>query len=150
MRKAETILGIIRERGKQGKPLEDIYRQLFNPELYLKAYSRLYPNEGAMTPGTTQETVDGMSLRKIETLIDELRQERYQWTPVRRTYIPKANGKMRPLGIPIRVSYCTSFQGMFGSSCEVSQMTHLWILYHSRREFTSAASIVGARAYATE
>jgi len=53
-----------------------------------------------MTPGVTLETVDGMSLAKIDQLIDDVRHERYRWTPVRRTYIPKKNGKQRPLGIP--------------------------------------------------
>jgi len=100
MRNAEQILGIIRERGKRGLPLEDIYRQLYNPTLYLMAYARLYSNEGAMTRGTTSETVDGMALGKIERLIDDLRHERFRWTPVRRTYIVKKNGKLRPLGIP--------------------------------------------------
>src|SRR5207248_10311312 len=100
MRSAEQILGIIREHGKRGLPLEDIYRQLYNPTLYLMAYARLYSNEGAMTRGTTSETVDAMSLRKIERLIDDLRHERFRWTPVRRTYILKKNGKLRPLGIP--------------------------------------------------
>jgi group II intron reverse transcriptase/maturase len=100
MRDAETVLAIIRERGKRGLPLEDIYRQLYNPMLYLRAYAKLYPNDGAMTAGTTPETVDGMSLRKIESLIDEIRSERYRWTPVRRVYIPKKNGKKRPLGLP--------------------------------------------------
>ena len=70
MRSAEQILGIIRERGKRGLPLEDIYRQLYNPTLYLMAYARLYSNEGAMTRGTTSETVDGMALKKIEHLIE--------------------------------------------------------------------------------
>jgi group II intron reverse transcriptase/maturase len=100
MRDATTVLGIIQERGKRGLPLEDIYRQLFNPDLYLRAYTRLYANKGAMTPGSTPETVDGMSLAKIAALIDDLRHERYRWTPVRRTYIPKKNGKLRPLGLP--------------------------------------------------
>jgi group II intron reverse transcriptase/maturase len=100
MRNADTILGIIRERGKRGLPLEDIYRQLYNPTLYLLAYARLYSNEGAMTRGTTSETVDGMALKKIEHLIDDLRHERFRWTPVRRTYIVKKNGKLRPLGLP--------------------------------------------------
>jgi len=100
MRDAETVLAIIRERGKQGLPLEDIYRQLYNPMLYLRAYAKLYPNDGAMTPGTTTETVDGMSLQKIDRLIDEIRHERYRWTPVRRVYIPKKTGKLRPLGLP--------------------------------------------------
>lgn len=100
MQTANTLFTIIRERGKQGLPLERIYRMLFNKELYLLAYSKLYPNKGAMTKGITDETVDGMSLAKIEQLIDEVRHERYKWTPVRRVNIPKPNGKTRPLGIP--------------------------------------------------
>ena len=51
MRDAETVLAIIRERGKRGLPLEDVYRQLFNPDLYLRAYGRIYRNDGAMTEG---------------------------------------------------------------------------------------------------
>jgi group II intron reverse transcriptase/maturase len=100
MRNADTVLGIIRERGKRGLPLGDLYRQLYNPDLYLRAYARLSTNNGAMPPGTTPETVDAMSLAKIVTLIDDLRHEQYRWTPVRRTYVPKKNGKLRPLGLP--------------------------------------------------
>jgi hypothetical protein len=62
MRDAETVLAIVRERGKQGLPLEDVYRMLYNPDLYLRAYGRLYKNQGAMTKGATDETVDAMSL----------------------------------------------------------------------------------------
>jgi group II intron reverse transcriptase/maturase len=100
MRNAATVLGVIYERGKRGLPLEDIYRQLFNRDLYLRAYGRLYRNDGAMTPGATAETVDAMSLAKIDAIIDDIRHERYRWTPVRRTYVPKKSGKLRPLGLP--------------------------------------------------
>ena len=99
MRTAETVLNVIRDCGERGLPLEDIYRQLYNLNLYLRAYGRLYPNQGAMTKGTTAETVDGMSLAKIERLIDALRYERFRWTPVRRVNLPKPNGGTRPLGI---------------------------------------------------
>lgn len=100
MRDAETILGIIHDRGTRGLPLEDIYRQLFNPQLYLHAYGRIYRNAGAMTPGATAETVDGMSLEKIGAIIDAVRHERYRWTPVRRVYIEqKHSAKKRPLGV---------------------------------------------------
>jgi retron-type reverse transcriptase len=110
MRKAETVLGIIRERGRKELPLEDIYRQLYNRELYLHAYRKLYSNAGAMTPGVTEETVDEMSLRKIELIIEKLRYERYKWKPVRRTHIPKKGNvkfkkgnkqKLRALGLPV-------------------------------------------------
>ena len=100
MRNAVTILGIIRERGRRKLPLEDLYRQLYNRDLYLRAYSRLYRNHGAMTPGATGETVDGMTLAKIDAIITALRAERYRWTPVRRTLIPKRSGKLRALGLP--------------------------------------------------
>ena len=100
MRNAETVLTIVRERGKQGLPLEDVYRMLYNPDLYLRAYARLYKNKGAMTKGTSDETVDGMSLTKIERLIDDVRHERHRWTPVRRVLIPKKKGGQRPLGLP--------------------------------------------------
>lgn len=100
MRTAETILNIIQDRGKRGLLLEDVYRQLFNPDLYLRAYGRIHRNYGAMTKGMTEETVDGMSMQKIQRIIEALRFERYQWTPVRRVNIPKKNGKTRPLGLP--------------------------------------------------
>ena len=100
MRTAETILNIIQDRGKRQLPLDDVYRQLYNPDMYLQAYAKLSKNKGAMTPGSTEETVDGMSQEKIAKIIEALRYERWQWTPVRRVAIPKSNGKMRPLGMP--------------------------------------------------
>jgi group II intron reverse transcriptase/maturase len=100
MRDAETTLAIIAERGRRGLPLERVYRRLFNRDLFLRAYGRIYRNDGALTRGTTDETVDGMSMMRITDIIEQLRAERYRWAPVRRTYIPKKGGKLRPLGIP--------------------------------------------------
>jgi group II intron reverse transcriptase/maturase len=100
MQNAETVLSVLRERGRRGLPLNELYRQLFNPHLYLLAYGRLYSNQGAMTPGVDRETVDGMSLGKIDAIIDAVRHERYRFRPVKRVYIPKKNGKKRPLGLP--------------------------------------------------
>jgi group II intron reverse transcriptase/maturase len=100
MQSAETVLDVIGKRGARGLPVERLYRQMFNPQLYLMAYGKLYSNKGAMTPGATPETVDGMSLAKIGAIIGALRAERYRWQPVKRVYIPKKNGKRRPLGLP--------------------------------------------------
>ena len=100
MRNATTVLGIIRDRGTRGLPVDDLYRQLWNPDLYLMAYGRIAKNDGALTPGATRQTADGMKLEDISAIIEALRFERYRWTPARRVYIPKANGKRRPLGLP--------------------------------------------------
>jgi group II intron reverse transcriptase/maturase len=100
MQNAETVLGVLRERGRRGLPCDELYRQLFNPQLYLLAYGRIYANQGAMTPGVTQETVDGMSQAKIGRIIAAMRHERYRFRPVRRVHIPKKNGTTRPLGLP--------------------------------------------------
>src|SRR4029450_4734486 len=100
MRNAETILDIIRQRGQRGLTVTDASPLLYPRDLYLRAYCKLSRNHGAMTPGSTSETVDGMSLEKIDAIIDALRHEWYRWTPVRRTYVPKKSGKWRPLGLP--------------------------------------------------
>ena len=97
---AETYLNIVQARGKRKRPLDDVSRQMFNPNMSLRAYAKLYKNEGAMTPGVTEETVDGMSQDKIATIIEAMRYARWQWTPVRRVAIPKSHGKTRPLGVP--------------------------------------------------
>jgi len=123
MRSAETVLTIIRERGKRGLPLEDVYRMLYNPDLYLRAYARLYKNKGAMTQGATGETVDAMSLAKIERLINDVRDERHRWTPVRRVHIPKKKGGQRPLGLPMVRSYCPPYGKRSGLSCSVDRIS---------------------------
>lgn len=99
MATAENILAVYSDRGRRQLPLEGVYRQLYRPDLYLRAYGKLYRNSGAMTPGSNKETVDAMSLEKIDRIIDVMRREAWRWTPARRTYIPKKKGK-RPLGLP--------------------------------------------------
>jgi group II intron reverse transcriptase/maturase len=100
MQSAETVLGVLRERGRRDLPCNELFRQLFNPQIYLLAYGRLYSNHGAMTPGADGETADGMSLAKIGRVIEALRHERFRFRPARRIYIPKKNGNKRPLGLP--------------------------------------------------
>jgi group II intron reverse transcriptase/maturase len=100
MQSAETVLGVLRDRGRKGLPCDELYRQMFNINLYLLAYGRIYANQGAMTPGASAETADGMSEDKIRQIIEAMRHERYRFSPARRVLIPKKNGKLRPLGLP--------------------------------------------------
>ena len=100
MQNAETVLNVLRERGRRGLPCNELYRQLFNPDLYMLAYGRLYSNHGAMTPGVSGETADGMSVARIGRVIGALRLERFRFEPAKRVYIPRKNGKKRPLGLP--------------------------------------------------
>jgi len=100
MQDAGTVLAVLRERGRKGLPCDELYRQLFSKSLYLLAYGNIYSNQGAMTPGACDETADGMSEARIGEIIEQMRGERYRFAPVRRVYIPKKNGKLRPLGLP--------------------------------------------------
>src|SRR5947207_3659243 len=100
MQSAEVVLGVLRERGRKGLPCMQLYRQMFNKDLYLLAYGNIYSNSGAMTPGAGGETADGMSEDKIDQIIEAMRREKYRFAPARRIYIPKKNGKLRPLGLP--------------------------------------------------
>lgn len=77
-----------------------LYRYLLRPDLYYLAYKHLYANNGAATQGVNDDTADGFSEKKIENIIKSLTDESYAPSPARRTHIKKANGKMRPLGIP--------------------------------------------------
>jgi group II intron reverse transcriptase/maturase len=101
MRDAQIYLEILRDRGERRLELKRVYRNLQNKELFLRAYAKLYANEGALTPGVDpNDTIDGMSLKKIDSIIADLKAGTYRWKPSRRRYISKKNGKLRALGMP--------------------------------------------------
>jgi group II intron reverse transcriptase/maturase len=100
MQDADVVLSVLRDRGRKGLPCNELYRQMFNKDLYLLAHGNIYSNKGAMTPGTDSETADGMSEAEIDRITGLMRCERYRFAPARRVYIPKKNGKLRPLGLP--------------------------------------------------
>jgi group II intron reverse transcriptase/maturase len=99
MQTAEHVLEAMRHLGEKGLPLTRVYRQLFNRNLYLAAYAKLYQNEGAMTKGVDDDTIDGMSLERIDAIIEDLRHERFRFAPLRRVWREKKDGKKRPIGI---------------------------------------------------
>jgi len=100
-RTAETILTLLQDRGKRQLPLDDGYRQRSHPELSLRSSATLSTNDGAMTPGSTEETVDGWSREKGAKIIEAIRYERWHWTPVKRILRDKPTGGKRPLGLPV-------------------------------------------------
>ena len=102
MRNPENVLNsLIRHSKDTNYQYDRIYRILYNREMYLAAYQNIYANEGNMTAGTDGETIDGMSIQRIDALIASLKDESYQPHPSRRTYIRKKDGiRKRPLGIP--------------------------------------------------
>ncbi len=99
---AQKYLEVVRKRGKAKAGLKRVYENICKHKgLFVIAYGKLYANKGALTPGVdANDTIDGMSLKMIERTIRKLREEKYRWKPTRRTYIPKKDGKKRPLGIP--------------------------------------------------
>ncbi len=101
--KAQKYLEIVRKRGWAQAELRRVYYNIAtNKELFLRAYANLYANDGAMTPGTDPEdTIDGMSVKRIESLMEKLKTRTYRWKPVRRMYVDKKNSKKkRPLSMP--------------------------------------------------
>jgi hypothetical protein len=97
---------------------DDLYRLLYKPDLYILAYERIKSKPGNMTAGTDGETLDGFSLETIQTIIEEMRTEQFRFKPVRTTFIPKASGKMRKLGIPMVRSYCPPYGKLSGLCCQ--------------------------------
>ena len=103
MKPTMEILTKLQENSKKNhdEVFTRLYRYLLRPDIYYVAYQHLYSNKGAGTKGVTDDTADGFSEIYIENIIDALKNEMYQPKPVRRTYIKKSNGKMRPLGLPV-------------------------------------------------
>lgn len=85
---------------KLGKRINGLFRLLENPLLWYEAYANIYANKGAITPGVDGTTLDGFSAARVTSIMTQLKNGTYRFQPVRRTYVPKKNGKKRPLGIP--------------------------------------------------
>lgn len=80
--------------------IKNLYKLMLSQDLYLLAYHNIKSKPGNMTPGIDEITLDGISLKIIDRITKTMQNQSFQFKPVRREYIPKANGKMRPLGIP--------------------------------------------------
>ena len=93
-------LDVIKEASTRGYRVKDCYRLMFKKELWIKAYAKLAPHPGNLTKGTENQTIDGFSFTLVDKIIKQLKERKFRFSPVRRVYIQKKNGKKRPLGIP--------------------------------------------------
>ncbi|MBP7331207.1 MAG: group II intron reverse transcriptase domain-containing protein [Firmicutes bacterium] len=77
-----------------------LFRYMLRSDIYYVAYKNLYANSGASTKGVDDDTADGFSTEYVENIINRLKNDTFTPKPTRRIYIPKANGKTRPISIP--------------------------------------------------
>ena len=101
MQNAETVLGVLRERGRRGLPCERTVSTTVQPAAVsagLRAHLLQPGRDDAR--GHARRPWTACPWAKIGRIIDAMRHERYRFSPVRRVYIPKKNGKTRPLGLP--------------------------------------------------
>jgi group II intron reverse transcriptase/maturase len=90
----------IAQASKRGYPIRNLYRLMYEKDLWIEAYANIQANRGAITKGVDEDTLDGFSHERVDRIIESPREKTYRPKPVRRTHIPKPNGKRRPLGVP--------------------------------------------------
>ena len=142
MRPTIEILTRLQENSKNNhdEVFTKLFRYLLRPDIYYVAYQNLYANNGAATKGVDEDTADGFSEDKVNRIIEALRNGTYEPKPVRRTYIKKKNGKMRPLGLPTlqtslcRMSfawYCRRFMSPFSRTIPTAFVRAEAVIRHS-------------------
>ena len=99
--KGLSRLGVIHELSRNNPEWKhkELFRLLRKEDIWIAAYENIKGNKGALTPGVTKETLDGIGLTKLRKLQNKVLDESYQFSPIRQTWIPKAKGEKRPLGI---------------------------------------------------
>lgn len=101
MQNSETVLiNLSKQASKRDYVFDRLYRNLYNPDFYVKAYANIYKNDGSATAGVDGQTASNFSEKLINDTIEEMKNESYKPQPALRVYIPKKNGNKRPLGIP--------------------------------------------------
>lgn len=79
---------------------KDLFRILKHDDIWILAYENLKSNKGVLTPGINPSTFDGMNLKRLQNIKQQVLRESYKFKPVKHIMIPKSKGKLRPLGLP--------------------------------------------------
>ena len=89
------------QQSKSGRVFTDLIRIIASEQNIKLAYRNLKNNKGSNTAGVDGKNFEGLKKMSEEALVNRVRDKilNYQPKAVRRVYIPKANGKQRPLGI---------------------------------------------------
>jgi RNA-directed DNA polymerase len=95
-------LGHLKKLAKEdhSKRFNRLYRLLRQESFLEMAKQNIVGNKGARTPGVDGQTIEDVTSKEVNHLSRELAEGSYRPQPVRRCYIAKRNGKLRPLGIP--------------------------------------------------
>ena len=95
-------LSVVRElsRKNPGWKHKDLFRILHKDDIWITAYENIKSNKSALTPGVTKETLDGTGLNRLQKVQLKILEESYRFKPVKQIWIPKENGKKRPIGLP--------------------------------------------------
>jgi group II intron reverse transcriptase/maturase len=82
------------------KRFDHLWELATDPVWLMQAWEEIRSNKGSMTAGIDTTIATDIDPERIQWLSKRLKTGQYQPKPVRRVYIAKSNGKMRPLGIP--------------------------------------------------
>ena len=91
-----------------GRRFDDLYNLVYDPSFLVVAWNRVRRNTGARSAGVDgvrPRSIGQRSEKMLEELRDDLKARRFQPAAVREKMIPKANGKLRRLGIPTISTY---------------------------------------------
>ncbi|MDA1980372.1 group II intron reverse transcriptase/maturase [Bacillus cereus] len=90
------------ESSKNGKVFKNLLKYIVDDKNIMLAYRTIKRNTGSRTAGVNGHTIETWANKSTDELIRYVRARlsNYQPSAVRRVYIPKKNGKLRPLGIP--------------------------------------------------
>ena len=92
----------------QAKRFQNLWENMTSEIWLIQAWEEIRKNKGSRTPGIDRRTEKDVDPHRISQLSKKLRADQYRPKSVRRVYIPKSNGKLRPLGIPMVYAYCIS------------------------------------------